>query len=110
MRLVTYRDGETVSAGVLIDDEILPAAAPVAQAGLDIQSTSVRVLLASLTPNELTRLGKAASSADGRLSRDSVTLLPPVPDPQKIRSEISRASRCARESTASWFRRARLAR
>jgi 2-keto-4-pentenoate hydratase/2-oxohepta-3-ene-1,7-dioic acid hydratase in catechol pathway len=83
MRLVTYRDGETVSAGVLIDDEILPAAAA-AQAGLDIQSSSVRALLESLEPDELTRLGEAASSIDRRLSRDSVTLLPPVPDPQKI--------------------------
>jgi 2-keto-4-pentenoate hydratase/2-oxohepta-3-ene-1,7-dioic acid hydratase in catechol pathway len=83
MRLVTYRDGETVSAGVLIDDEILPAAAA-AQAGLDIQSSSVRVLLESLEPDTLARLGEAAPSAGGRLSCDAVTLMPPVPDPQKV--------------------------
>jgi hypothetical protein len=58
MRFVTYPDGETMSARVLIDDEILPTTAAAAQAGLDIQSSSLRVLLESLEPGELTRLGK----------------------------------------------------
>jgi 2-keto-4-pentenoate hydratase/2-oxohepta-3-ene-1,7-dioic acid hydratase in catechol pathway len=63
MRLVTYDAGDGPAAGVLVGREIAPAGA------------SVRELLGAGTP---------VRPRDARIALDSVRLLPPVPDPQKI--------------------------
>jgi 2-keto-4-pentenoate hydratase/2-oxohepta-3-ene-1,7-dioic acid hydratase in catechol pathway len=63
MRLVTYDAGGGPRAGVLLDGEIAPAGA------------SVRELLAS---------GDEIRPGDERIALDTVRLMPPVPDPQKI--------------------------
>ena len=63
MRLVTYDAGDGPAAGVLLGHEIAPAGG------------SVRELLAADTP---------PLAGNERVALDSVRLLPPVPDPQKI--------------------------
>jgi 2-keto-4-pentenoate hydratase/2-oxohepta-3-ene-1,7-dioic acid hydratase in catechol pathway len=62
MRLVTYDSGDGPTAGVLLGEEIAPVGG------------SVRELLAADTPRP----------SDERVALDSVRLLPPVPDQQKI--------------------------
>jgi acylpyruvate hydrolase len=78
MRLVTYEHGDGATAGVLIGDGIVPAAA------LDPPARSVRGLLASLDADGLAELGARAADAGERIAVSSVNLLAPVPDPEKI--------------------------
>ena len=78
MRLVTYDDGMVHAAGVLIGDQIVPAAA------LGAPSASVRGLLEALDGPALAALGERAAASDERLALASVRLLAPVPDPEKI--------------------------
>jgi 2-keto-4-pentenoate hydratase/2-oxohepta-3-ene-1,7-dioic acid hydratase in catechol pathway len=66
MRLVTYDAGAGPAAGVLEDEEIVPLGAD-----------SMRDLLAA-------GLDTAGESVGDRVPLDAVTLLPPVPDPEKI--------------------------
>jgi acylpyruvate hydrolase len=78
VRLVTYDDGDGVQAGVLAGEQIAPVS------GLDVPAWTVRGLLESLDRADLTRLGERASDASGRIALDDVSLLAPVPDPEKI--------------------------
>lgn len=78
MRLVTFENGAGPRAGVLVGDEIVPAAA------LDAPDDSVRGLLAALDADGLAQLGERAAAAGDRVGRESVQLLAPVPDPEKI--------------------------
>jgi acylpyruvate hydrolase len=78
MRLVTYEHGNGATAGVLIGDGIVPAAA------LDAPAHSVRGLLAALDAGGLAGLGERAAGAGERIAVSSVNLLAPVPDPEKI--------------------------
>ncbi len=66
------------AAGILIGDEIVPAAA------LGAPSASVRGLLEALDGPALAALGERAATSGGRIARASVRLLAPVPDPEKI--------------------------
>jgi 2-keto-4-pentenoate hydratase/2-oxohepta-3-ene-1,7-dioic acid hydratase in catechol pathway len=84
MRLVTYRDELAVAPGVLVDQDIVPLAAAAAEAGLHVQARSLRALLETLDSAGFDRLGKGARSAGGRLPRDSVTLLAPITNPEKL--------------------------
>lgn len=80
MRLVTYDAGEGPRAGVLLGEQIVPAAA------VDAPAESVRGLLAALDSRGLEALGARAAQAgpDKRIARADVRLLAPVPDPEKI--------------------------
>lgn len=78
MRLVTYDDGTGAQAGVLLGDEIVPAAA------LGAPATTVRSLLEVLDAAGLADLGERAARSDARVPRAGVRLLAPVPDPEKI--------------------------
>ncbi len=78
MRLVSYDDGAGVHAGVLLGEEIVPAAA------LQAPADSVRGLLAALDASALAELGRRAEQSARRLELASVRLCAPVPDPQKI--------------------------
>jgi len=78
MRLVTYANGAGPAAGVLDNDEVVPVGA------LDAPANSVRELLSALGADELATLGEQARHASERIALDSVRLLAPVPDPQKI--------------------------
>jgi acylpyruvate hydrolase len=78
MRLVTYEHGDGATAGVLIGDGIVPAAA------LDAPARSVRGLLASLDAGGLAELGAGAADAGERIAVSAVNLIAPVPDPEKI--------------------------
>ncbi len=78
MRLVTYEDGSGQDAGVLVDDEIVRLSA------LDAPASTVRGLLGALDAEGLAALGELATATADRTAVDSVQLLPPVPDPEKI--------------------------
>jgi 2-keto-4-pentenoate hydratase/2-oxohepta-3-ene-1,7-dioic acid hydratase in catechol pathway len=78
VRLVSFHDGGLVLAGVLVGDEIIPAAALQAPAG------GVRGLLGALDATRLAELGRRAEQSAERVPLTSVRLAAPVPDPQKI--------------------------
>ena len=78
MRLVSQIADGAPAAGVLVGEEIVPAAALGAPA-------SVRELLAALDAGALQELGeRAAGSGAPRTPLSAATLAAPVPDPQKI--------------------------
>ncbi len=78
MRLITYDNGSGAEAGVLIEEQIVPASA------LDAPARSVRGLLERLDAAGLLALGERAAAHDERLALESVRLLAPVPNPEKI--------------------------
>jgi acylpyruvate hydrolase len=78
MRLLTYDDGSGPQAGILLDEEIVPAAT------LGAPASSLRELLGALDMAGLEKLGRRAAEADRRIALTDVRLLAPVPDPQKI--------------------------
>jgi len=78
MRLLTFDDGSDPQAGILLGEEIVPAAA------LDAPASSVKGLLETLDANGLADLGVRAKSAKERIALCGVRLLAPVPDPEKI--------------------------
>jgi 2-keto-4-pentenoate hydratase/2-oxohepta-3-ene-1,7-dioic acid hydratase in catechol pathway len=78
MRLVTYENGADAEAGVLVDEQVVPVSA------LDAPARSVRGLLERLDADGLLALGERAAASDERLALESVRLLAPVPDPEKI--------------------------
>jgi 2-keto-4-pentenoate hydratase/2-oxohepta-3-ene-1,7-dioic acid hydratase in catechol pathway len=86
MRLVTYESREGLRAGILVGDRIVDAVRAGEQASLPDASTlsSVRAVI-GLGAGELAALdGAAAGLVDHGLDLASVTLGPPVPDPDKI--------------------------
>jgi acylpyruvate hydrolase len=78
MRLVTYNSEDGARPGALIDGEI------VALSSLGVMTPSVRGLLETTASRELCALGERAAAAPARVSLAEVTLLAPVPDPEKI--------------------------
>ncbi len=78
MRLVSFDDGGTPRAGILVGEEIVPAEAIGAPAG------SVRGLLQALDGGGLAALGARAGESSERLAVAGVRLHAPVPDPEKI--------------------------
>lgn len=80
MRLVTFDShrGDGPQAGVLLGEEIVPVGS------LGSAADSVRGLLGLLDAAALADLGRAAEASGERLALHAVTLLAPVPDPQKI--------------------------
>jgi 2-keto-4-pentenoate hydratase/2-oxohepta-3-ene-1,7-dioic acid hydratase in catechol pathway len=74
MRLITYRAGEDLRAGVLTDNGVLDAAAALGEEG----PVSVRELLAA------NRLGELSTASGDPIPLADVELEPPVPDPEKI--------------------------
>lgn len=78
MRLVTFDDGLSAQAGVLLGDEIVDVA------GLDAPAATVRGLLEALDADGLAALGERAAASSERFARSTVRLLAPVPDPEKI--------------------------
>ncbi|HMJ34492.1 MAG TPA: fumarylacetoacetate hydrolase family protein [Baekduia sp.] len=86
MRLVTYESPDGLRAGILVGERIVDAVTAAEQASLPDASTlsSVRALI-GLGAGDLAALdGAAAGLADEGLHLASVTLGPPVPDPDKI--------------------------
>jgi acylpyruvate hydrolase len=75
VRLVSYDSGQGPTAGVLLGEEIVPAAALGAPAGM-------RELLSGV--EDLSSLDERAGRTQQRLALSDVELLAPVPDPQKI--------------------------
>jgi acylpyruvate hydrolase len=78
VRLVTYDDGSGERAGILVDEEIVPAASVQAPA------QSVRGLLDALDASGLEALGTRADTVERRIAPTEVRLRAPVPDPEKI--------------------------
>jgi len=79
VRLVTYDAGLGAQAGVLVGEEIVPCSA------LDAPAGSVRGLLEAIEQPGLASLGERAVTAlSERLALASVSLLAPVPNPEKI--------------------------
>ncbi len=87
MKLCTYTDdsAQSKTAGILVGDRVVPLADAVKDAGLELQAVDVvSVLAASATTREALR--EAADrlvDAHGRPVGE-LTLLPPVPNPDKI--------------------------
>ncbi len=78
MRLITYLQGGLPAAGVLLGEEVVPAALLGAPAG-------VRHMLAELDAQALRELGERAERSDvQRLALSELRLAAPVPDPEKI--------------------------
>jgi acylpyruvate hydrolase len=78
MRLITYLQDGLPAAGVLLGEEVVPAALLGAPAG-------VRHLLAELDAQALRELGERAARSDvERLALPELKLAAPVPDPEKI--------------------------
>lgn len=90
MRFVTYLSGTQEVPAIVIGTHLCPLADAVRHAGLDgVAATSVRRLLATSSEQEWGRIAASAEhlvAADGSAfaDTDSVALLPPIPDPQKI--------------------------
>lgn len=88
MRLATYIDGVHQVPAVVVGTQLCPLADAVHRAG-DIDATSVRRLL---TTSDRAMWDQIASTASDLVAADpspfptidSVALLPPIPDPQKI--------------------------
>jgi 2-keto-4-pentenoate hydratase/2-oxohepta-3-ene-1,7-dioic acid hydratase in catechol pathway len=78
MRMVTYEGGAGAEAGVLVEEQVIPVSA------LGAPARSVRGLLELLDAGGLAALGQRAAASDERLALESVRLLVPVPDPEKI--------------------------
>ena len=78
MRLVTYDNGAGAEAGVLVEEHVVPVSA------LGAPARSVRGLLELLDAAGLAALGERAAASDERLALESVRLLAPVPNPEKI--------------------------
>jgi len=78
VRLVTFDAGAGPHAGVLVGDEIVPATS------LGQEAATVRGLLDQLDGDGLAALGEQARKGPERLARHDVSLLAPVPDPEKI--------------------------
>ena len=79
MRLVTYDAGRGAQAGVLVGEEIVPCSA------LSAPADSVRGLLEAIEQPGLGSLGeRAVTAVSERLALASVSLLAPVPNPEKI--------------------------
>lgn len=78
MRLVSYEDGNGRHVGVLLGEQVVPAAA------LDGRARSARTLLGALDAVGLAALGERAARGGQRIELADVRLLAPVPDPQKI--------------------------
>jgi 2-keto-4-pentenoate hydratase/2-oxohepta-3-ene-1,7-dioic acid hydratase in catechol pathway len=78
VRLVTYDDGSGERAGILIGEQIVPAAS------VEAPSQSVRRLLNALDAAGLAALGKRAEAVERRIELSDVRLCAPVPDPEKI--------------------------
>ncbi len=78
MRLVSYEQDGRPHAGILIGEEIVPAAALGAPAG------TVRGLLQALDAAGLQALESAASASTHRIALAQARLYAPVPDPEKI--------------------------
>jgi len=78
MRLLTFDQGKGPEPGVMLGEEVVPVSA------LEVSANSVRGLLSDLDEAELTLLGRRAEASSQRLALDSVVLLAPVPEPQKI--------------------------
>jgi acylpyruvate hydrolase len=78
VRLVSYHDESGVRAGVLVGEEIVPAAR------LGAPADNVRGLLEALDADALVDLGRRAERSTSRLPLADVRLAAPVPDPQKI--------------------------
>jgi 2-keto-4-pentenoate hydratase/2-oxohepta-3-ene-1,7-dioic acid hydratase in catechol pathway len=74
MRVITYRAGEDLRAGVLTEDGVLDAATALGEA----DSVSVRELLAA------DRLKDLSGASGDPIPLAEVELEPPVPDPEKI--------------------------
>jgi 2-keto-4-pentenoate hydratase/2-oxohepta-3-ene-1,7-dioic acid hydratase in catechol pathway len=80
MRLITFDDGKGPRGGVLRGDSVLDAATLLGEAA----PVSVRDLLEDDRVTELSAAFEVAEVAPGGRPLTEVTLLPPVPDPDKI--------------------------
>jgi acylpyruvate hydrolase len=78
MRLVSFERGRGAESGIVVGEQVVPLAS------LDVRADSVRELLGQLDEAELTVLGRRAQGAAERVDLESVALLAPVLDPQKI--------------------------
>jgi acylpyruvate hydrolase len=78
MKLVSFERGSGAEPGMALGEEVVPLAS------LDVPAGSVRELLCKLDEAELTVLGRRAAEAPERLDLESIALLAPVLDPQKI--------------------------
>lgn len=84
MRIVTYRSERGDRAGVLRDARLVDAWDALAGAGREaIGSATVRALLEAGLVEDLAGRIAESPATDG-ISLDDVSLLPPVPDPDKI--------------------------
>lgn len=91
MRLTTYMDGTHELPTIVVEERLCPLEIAVDRANLttDVDATSVRRLLATTDKADweyITRSAEQLVAADPKAfpGIDSVALLPPVPDPQKI--------------------------
>jgi acylpyruvate hydrolase len=78
VRLVTFESDSGPQAGVLVGEAVVSAAA------LNAPATSVRGLLEALDARGLQELADRASEAEARIALSKVSLLAPIPDPEKI--------------------------
>jgi acylpyruvate hydrolase len=78
VRLVTFASDTGPQAGVLLAEDIVPVSA------LDAPASTVRGLLETLDQQGLAQLARRAGEADERTALSEVSLLAPIPDPEKI--------------------------
>lgn len=78
MRLVSFDRGRGAEPGIVVGEQVVPLAS------LDVRAGSVGQLLDQFDEAELTVLGRRAEGAAERVDLESVALLAPVLDPQKI--------------------------
>lgn len=82
MRLVSYRDGEAIVGGVLVDGGA--AVVPLTAIGWAEGIATIRELLHRFDAAQLTELGAQAEQAERRIAIGELDLRAPVPDPAKI--------------------------
>ena len=75
---MTYQGVGAARAGVLVGSDVIPADS------LGAPAATVRGILNALDADGLARLGARAESSSERTAVESVSLLAPVPDPEKI--------------------------
>jgi 2-keto-4-pentenoate hydratase/2-oxohepta-3-ene-1,7-dioic acid hydratase in catechol pathway len=78
VRLISYDDGAGPHAGLLVDEKVFAISGQIAPA------KSVRGLLEQLDADDVLALGDRVRAQQDPVALSAVTLLAPVPDPEKI--------------------------
>ncbi|MFF2324422.1 MULTISPECIES: fumarylacetoacetate hydrolase family protein [unclassified Streptomyces] len=113
MKFATHLTEAGPQGAVVVDGRLCPVADAAAEAGITLEDPSVRSLLATTTTAQRQAVAAAAAAVAARAHEqlpllEHVSLLPPVPDPQKIIClALNSRDHCSEvgidEPKAAWF-------